>query len=334
MKKVGIIGTGLIGQTHAKCLQHIQNAKLQAIVQPMDELRNRQQEEFNCKGYANVKDMLEDKEIDIVDICVPTYLHCEMVKLAASYGKHIICEKPFALTLDEVDQMIQAVNKAGIKLLVAQVVRFWPEYAKIKEIVQKGLLGTGQRILTGCRLSQYPNWSGWFKDTSKSGGALFDLHIHDVDFAYYLFGEVESVYATGFKNSTGAWDHVISTLNFKSGDKAVIEGCNLMPDGYPFTMRMKVSGIEATVDLNYIGGYNVEGRDIAEKSLYYYKDKNKRQCIEGDDSDPYKLELEYFINTIENNDEINILPLTEVRKVIELMIAINKSLETNEIQYL
>lgn len=231
MKNIGLVGLGFIGKTHLDAYNHIENCQVTAIG-TRNEVKDRQiTSKFSGSFVTEYDDLLNDQEIDIIDICLPTYLHEEYIIKAANAGKNIICEKPLTLTVESANRIIHAVNKNKVNLFVAHVLRFWPEYKVIKSFSESDKLKDID-IVHAKRLGQAPKWSSWFQHPEKSGGALFDLHIHDIDFVYYLLGKVDSVYSVGNKNKSGAWDHVMTTLSFKNKSKAFVEASQRMPIGF------------------------------------------------------------------------------------------------------
>ena len=130
--RVGIIGTGAMGQTHAQAWTQTP-AKISGFVSKSDETADALAKQYNAKRYPSLARMLP--EIDVLDICTPTHLHRDMCLAAAAAGVHVVCEKPLARTLSQAKEMIAACEQAGVKLLVAHVVRFFPEYALTKQTV-------------------------------------------------------------------------------------------------------------------------------------------------------------------------------------------------------
>lgn len=108
-------------------------------------------------------------------------------------------------------------------------------------MVEAGELGT-IKYARASRLSEHPAWSEWYRRAENSGGGLFDLHLHDIDYLCYLFGKVKQVYAVGRKNSVGCWNHVATSLTFENGMEATAEGILEMPSGFPFTTELNVVG--------------------------------------------------------------------------------------------
>jgi len=154
----------------------------------------------------------------MVDICVPTYLHTEMVQKALAHGLHVLCEKPVSGTSEEAAQAIEAAKKAGKCYMVAHVVRFMKPYMYLKKLVESGELGKPVHFMMR-RLSSIPRWSfeDWMRDAKKSGATPIDLSIHDIDFIYDVFGEPKDVSAVyramtgkeGFANNDYVTSHLI-----------------------------------------------------------------------------------------------------------------------------
>jgi predicted dehydrogenase len=191
--KVGIVGVGFMGTTHAAGWAATDAAIAGFCAETTDEAKAIAQQ-YRARIYPDLKSLLND--VDVIDICTPTHLHHSMVLQAAHAGKYIICEKPLARTVEQAQEMIQACRAASVRLLVAHVVRFFPEYALAKSAVQAGQIGKPAiiRLARGSYRPKKPI-GNWFLDFEKSGGMVLDLMIHDFDYARWIAGEVESVYA-------------------------------------------------------------------------------------------------------------------------------------------
>ena len=143
--------------------------------------------------------MLAQAKPDIIDICTPTPLHRDYVERAAAAGKAIFVEKPLARTLADCDAMVAAVNRAGVPAMPGHVVRFFPEYAAAKRLVDAGGVGKPAAIRTA-RLAGFPGQEGrpnWYADPQQSGGLVLDLILHDFDWLRWTFGPITRVYAKG-----------------------------------------------------------------------------------------------------------------------------------------
>lgn len=187
MLKVALVGVGGISGAHIPAWEERRDAELVALC----DIRAEQMEKYKNKHcYTDFDEMLKNEEIDILDICLPTYLHAEFAIKAMNMGINVICEKPVSLNVADVARVYSTAKSNNVKFMVAQVLRFWPEYSIIKEIYDTGKYG---RLLSGHmgRLGVRPKWSwdGWMMDENRSGLVPFDLHIHDLDFIVYAFGK-------------------------------------------------------------------------------------------------------------------------------------------------
>lgn len=330
MLNVAIIGAGYIGLSHAAAALNSEKVNLVAIAERNEAVGKKAAEDYRCKWYADAEEMLQKEDIDIVDICLPTFLHEEYALLAARYKKHILCEKPVALSVDAFDRMCDAAKKAGVKMMVAQVCRFWDEYVDIKNRYDAGDFGK-VKMAYAARLAQHPTWTAWMRNPEMSGGGLYDLHTHDVDIMRYMFGPCESVYAVGYKNDSGCWNHVVSSFTFKNGVKAVAEGAYEMTENYPFKMYFRITGDNLTCEYNLRAGLNIKDGNGTRSELVCKTGEEAELISTDNHSDGYRNEIEYFADCIVNDKEPEKMPLSESREVLQMLAAINRSLETGEI---
>jgi len=330
MKKIrtAVVGLGFIGISHVKGHKDSPNIELVAFVDMNQDIGEKLSAEYGVKYYRTLEELLNSEEVDMVDICVPTWLHEECIVTAAKYGKHVMCEKPITFTLESFDRITKAVTDMNVKFMVAQVIRFWPEYVRIKELYEKGKFGSIQ-YASARRLAETPNWSEWYKDPAKSGGALYDLMLHDVDFLNYLFGEAESVYATGKQSETGCWNYVQADILFKSGVGATVESTNAAFGNYPFTMGFRMFGSDMIANYELIAGHNIDS--IGKRELYTYSKVEGAVKQSVDEFDPYSVEIDYFADCIINNRTCDVVSIESSRRTLQLILAIKKSLETNEL---
>jgi len=246
--KVGLMGFGFMGKAHAASYCGSKKGEIIAIWDSNAKLLDpKAKAEGNLptgkltlnwkklKTYTekDAKKFFADPEIEMVDICLPTPMHMKFVRAAARAGKHILSEKPIALSSREAQKTLEVVRKAKVKWMVAQCVRFWPEYDYLKKIHDSKKLG---KLITLSlrRVSATPGWGqkNWILKGKLSGGALFDLSVHDTDFAYYLLGMPKAVRAAGRKDLvTGAYDVIYAQLIY---DKPVvnIESQWVMTNGF------------------------------------------------------------------------------------------------------
>ncbi len=239
--KVGIIGVGFMGSTHAAGWKET-GAEIGGFVAETIAEAKAISAEYHAPVYPALEAILP--QVDIVDICTPTHLHYEMVLKAAAAGKHIVCEKPLARSVEQGQEMIQACRKAGVKLFVAHVVRFFPEYSLAKANVEQGKIGRPGiiRLSRGSYRPKKPV-GNWFLDEEKSGGIMLDLMIHDFDYARWVGGEVESVYArkVSTHHSGAAIDYGMAILKHSSGALSHISGAWAYPPP-TFRTSLEIAG--------------------------------------------------------------------------------------------
>jgi predicted dehydrogenase len=239
---VGIIGAGHMGARHADRWARMPGCRVAAVcgiadVQAEKAERLAAQAGNDATAYRSADELLAAPDIDAVSVCVPTYLHRQVVEAAAAAGKHVLCEKPMALTLDDCDAMTAAMRAAGKVFAVGQVVRFFPEYANAKQLIDAGRIGKPAAVRTrrggDCPRSD----TDWFVDPAKSGGVLLDLLVHDFDWLQWCFGPVERVYARALTprladKSLDHLDYALVTLRHRSGVIAHMEGTWADPAGF------------------------------------------------------------------------------------------------------
>ena len=171
----------------------------------------------NLEGIATYTDldkMLAEVEFDMVDICLPTYLHKEYAIRMMRAGKHVLSEKPMGLTYAECEEMVRVSKEENKRLMIGQCLRFEPSYVYLKQCIDDGRFGK-LKTLSMDRMSAAPIWGfeNWFGDDTKSGGAILDLHIHDIDMARFLLGEPEAVSTVAVEGWT-RWSYCNTRLYY------------------------------------------------------------------------------------------------------------------------
>ena len=210
--------------------------------------------------YTDLDKMLAEQSFDMVDICLPTYLHKEYTLRMLAAGKHVMCEKPMSLCEADCREMLEAAKKAGKLLMIGMCLRFEPQYLFLKDIIDSGRFGA-LRYLNLSRLSPLPKWSfeNWFQKTEKSGGCALDLHIHDVDMVRFLLGDPRAVSAVAQDDVT-RWQYISSRFFY---DQFCVEavGSWMEAPGCRFAAGYRACFEKATVILekNVITVYPVDG---------------------------------------------------------------------------
>jgi predicted dehydrogenase len=261
MLKVGIVGFGFMGRTHYKCWKALDDAEVVAICDANPNIVEdtkravgnigdpNETVDFNClKLYTDFDKMLAGEELDAVSITLPTYLHPDISVKALSAGLNVMCEKPMALNAEACAPMVEAAKRSGKILQIGHCVRFWPEYAKTKELIDSGEYG---RVVAAMfqRLGAAPTWSidNWFLDEKRSGGMALDLHIHDTDYVQYLFGMPKAVCSFGAKAPGGGLAHIVTQYVYDDDKVVTAEGGWAMTPSFGFEMSFNVALEKATI---------------------------------------------------------------------------------------
>jgi len=300
--KIGIVGAGSMGHAHAPSWKLLQKmgAELVGVVTNRPESAQAFAKEYGIKPYTSLDALIAD--VDILDICTPTNLHKEMTIKAAQAGKHVICEKPIALTIDDAKIMIDACDKAGVRLFIAHVVRFVTHYQAAKQSVDAGHIGK-PCVIRLSRAGYQPRKStdNWFVDSERSGGMMLDLMIHDYDYVRWLGGDVKRVFAKSVRSAdpASAGDYALVTLRFVDGTIAHIEGGWAYPPGF-FRTSMDIAGTDGVIEwssddaeslqTNLTNPPQVEADEVAVPSA---------KAVDS----PFTTQLRHFYECIKNDSE-------------------------------
>lgn len=264
MYKYAIIGFGGLGKLHMTNLYKFEqergDLKLQALCATSAAALNKNVELnlgtvdmgaidlSNCNFYTDYKELIDSEDLDFIVSALPTYMHEEVAVYALNKGIHVFSEKPMALTADGCERMIEAAKKSGKKLMIGQCLRFDPTYRKIKEYIDNKTFGNIYRAEFS-RYSQVPTWSSknWIIDPKRSGGCIFDMHIHDVDLINWMFGMPNAVRSavTNTKIELGA----IFTQYFYDDLLVTANADWSLPAKFPFEARAIFNFEQAMVTL-------------------------------------------------------------------------------------
>lgn len=326
MVHIAMVGGGYIGDCHISACRALDPsfAVLSAVIDANPVSGRRAAEKAGCPWFETLEAALDAVPVDVVDICVPTFLHELFTLKAAARGKHVLCEKPVTLSLESFDRMAEACEKAGVKFMTGQIVRFTPEFSEFARRIGSGQLGK-LHMLSEKRLCQHPAWTTWHRDPNKSGGGLFDLNTHDIDFIYSLFGLPESVAAVGWKNDTGCWNHVTTLLRWKD-KQAVCETSLEMTGDYPFTVGVRAVGDGGTLEYRATAGVNIKDGETLGSFRHYPVNGEPRE-ITPEQYDPFRREIEEFLLAVRNDTPVPIPP-AQTREVLRILLATQKALET------
>lgn len=340
MKKVvgfGIIGCGTLAPTHAEAINWIESSRLIAVA----DIDSQRAEDFGSKygakrSYADYRQLLADDEIDAISICAPHHLHAQMTIEAAKAKKHVLVEKPMAINLDQANMMIEACEKAKVKLGAIFQHRFDPSARRVKDALEKGILGSvvlASAHVKWHRTEEYYQAQRWRGQWSTAGGgALINQAIHMVDLLCWFMGGVKSVsaYMGSLTHQVEVEDNLVAILNFSNGAMGTIEAST---SSYPQTPeRLEISGSEGTIaisdgkivrwDLSTNIALGYEGPGEAEEGEPRFVGKSYY-------GSGHPKQIEDFVKAIQEDREPFITG-KDARKTLEVIFAIYRSADSGK----
>ncbi len=220
---IGFIGCGGIHNNHAKALADNPDAYIACAMDVNEDAVKKHQGNYGTEcGTTRLDELLANDAVQAVVVCTPTGLHPEHAIAAAQAGKHVLCEKPMALTVAEAERMAQACADAGVVLQIAFVRHFCNEWLKLREIIQSGAIGRPV-VWRSVSASGGPA-SPWFFSKKLGGGPFIDGAVHNYDFARFTFGDATGVCANlrTMRDDSDAWDTGTAIVDFTAGDQLIM----------------------------------------------------------------------------------------------------------------
>jgi predicted dehydrogenase len=337
MIRVGIAGMGTMGWFHARRYLQMPNARLVAIA---DITPSRLEATEAVIGnlpdnspradlstlarYPDASTMIAEAGVDVVDICLPTYLHASHAIEALEAGHDVLCEKPMALGVDQADSMIEAASRTGRKLMIAQCIRFWPEYRYMRRCVEEQPFGE-LLSLNMRRMGGRPVWSwqNWFNDPARSGGPMYDLHVHDVDFIQAMLGMPDRIEVVGRRlNADGAHEVVHALFDYRGGPQVHVHA------GWSNAQIPFHAAFDAWFERGFL---RFDSR--ADPALTVYDDL---QRVDGhpaalEPGDAYYNEIAYFLGAVENDTPLAECTPESTRGTLRLIDLEIESIESGHI---
>jgi predicted dehydrogenase len=313
MQRVVLVGCGFMGKMHGTVYGQLANAELVAAVDKSPDRLAAYSEQFGCHGYTSLDEALAGGPCDVVDVCLPTDLHHSFVLQAAKAGKNVFCEKPMARTQEQAEEMARVCRENGVRLMIGHCIRFWPEYALLKQIVDSGRLGRLLSInLT--RFGEFPSWSSenWLASEDRSGGGVLDMHIHDTDYAHYLLGAPDEMVSYGTVDSRGP-SFVFTTMKF-GNTVAHLEGGWNLPPKTPFKMAFRAIFERGAILMD--GGPMTIYEEGKEPEAPEFPKMEAQGGGNISDLGGYFVELKYFIDRLESGEPFEIVtPETSIQSL-------------------
>jgi predicted dehydrogenase len=310
MKRVAVVGFGFMGITHALNILKNPDLKLKAIVDINPDLIEKNLksgignistgsidsgELSGINKYSSLEECLRSEELDAVNICTHVNLHYEMTKRALEHNKHVFLEKPFCLNVKQAEELVALAAEKNKILMVGHVVRFMPPYQKLKHWIDSQEFGR-LKFLSLSRFCGFPSWGQWKEKNVKelSGGALFDLVIHDIDYANYILGMPSVIKCNHLAGEYTSHDYISAMWSYKNSNLHVkIEGGFTFHSSFPFQASYMAQFEKASVLFTTLKGDIIQIADNA----------NVREIPASDGGDGYFNEIAYFAKCINANSQ-------------------------------
>ena len=306
--KVAVIGFGFMGVTHTKNILENSDLELVAIVDknPENISKNLTEQAGNLSTgtfshdkisdvhiYSSIEECLAKEKLDFCVIAVHTNFHYDFTKLALGAGVNVFLEKPFCLNVLEGEELIELAREKNLLLMVGHVVRFMAPYQKLKQWIGSGEFGQ-LNFLSLTRFSGVPAWGQWKEkqqDFGSSGGALFDLVVHDIDFVQWALGVPDSIQSTNLPGKLSTHDYINAMWKYNSGIRAKIEGGNVFHAAFPFQAGFSANFENASIAFSSANPDSITVATDTETNI-----------VAIDDSmDGYAAEMDYFSHCLKNH---------------------------------
>ncbi|NQU73958.1 MAG: Gfo/Idh/MocA family oxidoreductase [Candidatus Omnitrophica bacterium] len=335
MKKVALVGLGFMGKMHYDVYSQRKDAKVYAIAEQdkrklkgdwssiSGNIKGNKPAAVNLKGIKMVADyheLIGDKNIDWVDICLPTFMHKKVASDFLKAGHNVLVEKPVCPTLKDARELLSLKNKNKGTFMIAQCIRFWPGWNWAAEAIKKKKYGKVMHASFKRVSPPVLGWKSWFRDPNKSGGALLDLHIHDVDFIRWVFGKPQKILASGRKGKTGI-SHIYASYLYK-GFTVCAEGGWDMPASYPFNMYFSIVCEKATLEY-----------DLSKNPPFtVFLNGGKTIIPKIKTTTGWQEEIDYFISLIKGNKKQTFIKDREVLDTLAIIEKEKQSIITGKLK--
>jgi predicted dehydrogenase len=321
---IALLGAGFMASTHSAIYANVPGSAQVKVVCGLEEDRVRAlAESHGAEATADWDDALATPGVDAVDICLPTPLHRPVAERALAAGKHVLLEKPVALTLEDADAIAAAADASGRVLMVGHVLRFVTEIVELRRVIDSGELGR-PLAANAIRLSPPADWNDWMLDPARSGGTLVDLAIHDFDVLAALLGPARHVHARAVADGR----HVSALVAHERGE-GTVAASHAMPATYPFTAGLRVLCERGVLEHRFIAGAGDEVADSDVVSvLEIHPAGGQPRTFSAPGDDPWQAEIERFLDCVELGTPPADGTVDQARAALAVALAARRSLES------
>jgi predicted dehydrogenase len=315
--KLGILGFGSMGSEHLDCYKGISKVELSVIYTRSIEKANDLTKQLGIKVVTSIDEIINDNIIDAIDICLPTYLHKEYVIAALQSGKHVFCETPIALDLDEAIEMQKVANKEKKIFMVALLMRNVAEYKAVKKIIDSNELGKPLtfRVYRFCKpypIEHYP-------------GPVIELLNFDFDFINWTFGLPKSIIANRIvKEERHEYNAII--LKYANGLLGLAETSNIMPKSYPFSAGIRIICENGAIETFFTIGE----KGYPDFKTIKYPSQGNSEELDIENINPYEEECKLFVESVNKGQESSLLSAQAAIDAITICLKAKEALENGK----
>ncbi len=307
--RIAVLGAGFMGGTHARAHHARDDVEIAAVYAHGPARGQDLADELGTAFTDDLDQVLRDDSIEAVDICLPTPAHRATAEAALAAGKHVLLEKPLALTIEDADALVAAADATDRVFMVAHVLRFWPEYVALKRVVDSGELGRPIAV-NAVRRQPFPEWSALLKNADQTGGAIYDMLIHDYDAINWLLGAPASVVAHGIRNPrSGGHDQAQALITYAAGTGVA--------DGGAIEYHFQAGGRSFEVG-------------TPTNRLTVYRAGGDPEVLPVEQSDPFANEVAYFIDCVRTGAPAARATPRAARLAMQVGLAAKASAETGQ----
>ena len=320
-----VIGLGMMGERHARIWAELPQTRLVSVCDIIPERARAVAEDYPCMVAASLEETVSAPGVDIVSVCTDDQAHVQPAMAAAAAGKHVLVEKPLATSLADCDRIIQACERAGVKLMTGHVCRFDPRYVACHDAVVSGEVGDIVQVF-----ARRNNIVTSGRRIGPRTSVAFFLGVHEIDLMCWITGSrITRVHAESTSKVLAdipADDTILTVLRLEDGAVGCIETCWVIPEGSPNSLdaRLEVVGTRGRVAAHVGGEEVIEAADsgrVRRPDIVYWTE------VHGRAHGALREQLEHFADCVLTGDELVITP-AEARHAVEVAEAIHRSLET------
>lgn len=316
MPGIAIVGAGTMGRAHAAAWAALGlGAEIRYVCSPR---AAHLPDAPAARSTTDLDEVLRDPAVALLSVCTPTDTHFDLASRALAAGKHVLLEKPIASTVREAVRLRDLATPGPAILMVAQVVRFFPGYEAVLDVVLTGAIGAPHTVWAG-RLAPTGERPAWMADERRSGGPLVDFAVHDFDQANLLLGVPVAVRAT--RVGAAAFD---TTVEYRGGGRAHVLSSMSLPQGFPFSTSLEVVGDRGLV------AYSFSARDggaDGRSDLAVVDPGGARRSV-VDPGDPFVAQARYFLSCIESGRPPERSDAASAGVALQVSLGARRSLET------